>query len=178
MAEDRPDEVEPNPDVAAPPEVERFHGNELGEIGSADDVAAEAAGADRDVQVPWRVFAFVGVFVGAAAILYGATSKEDAGTAMLVTASILALFCGTFLWRNASRYERGNAERGDGDGAVAASHEEVLYLPTASPWPIGIGAGLALALNGLLIGTWFLVPGVMVLAISLAGFARQSRHRR
>ena len=60
---------------------------------------------------------------------------------------------------------------------MAEQPKEAQYLPDASPWPFGIGLGVTLLLNGLLIGTWFLVPGVMVLALSIAGFARQSRHR-
>jgi hypothetical protein len=124
----------------------------------------------RDARVPWRVFIAVGVFVGVSAIVYGATSKEHAGTAMLLVASILALWCGTFLWTNARRLGSGSsAEHVEGDAE---------YLPEASPWPVGIGLGLALSLNGLLVGTWFLVPGLMLLAVSLTGFARQSRHRR
>ncbi len=124
-----------------------------------------------DGQVPWRLFVAVGLFIGVSAIIYGATSKEHAGTVMLVTASILALWCGVFLWRNARRFERA--------GPDDTEHgESAMYLPEASPWPVGIGLGLALALNGLLIGTWFLVPGATLLAVSLAGFARQSRHRR
>ena len=139
------------------------------------DPGASADGDDATVgvvdgRVPWRVFGFVGVFIGLSAILYGATSKEHAGTAMLVTASALALWVGAFLWRNARRFEEA--------GTASAEHGEEAYLPTASPWPVGIGLGLTLSLNGLLIGTWFLVPGAMVLAVSIAGFARQSRHRR
>lgn len=137
---------------------------------AADDTAAEGARRRRDGRVPWRVFGAVGAFVALDAVIYGATSKEHAGTAMLAVASILALWCGTFLWRNARRFESAGPEVAEGEAAA--------YLPDASPWPVGIGLGVALALNGLLVGTWFLVPGLMVLAISLAGFARQSRHRR
>ncbi len=129
--------------------------------------------ADRvqDEQVPWRVFIGVGVSVGVIAAIYAATAYEQAGTAMLAVASVLALFCGTFLWRNLRRYES------DGPGATVG-HDDALYLPESSPWPFGIGLGVTLVLNGLIIGTWFLVPGVMVLGFSLLGFARQSRHRR
>ena len=122
-----------------------------------------------DEQVPWRVFSAVSAFVLASAILYGVTSGEEAGATMLAVSSLLAGWCGLFLWRNARRFEAGH-------GAHAEA-PEAAYLPDASPWPFGIGIGLTLVLNGLLIGTWFLVPGVMLLGVSLAGFARQSRHR-
>ena len=142
----------------------------------ADRPPTEATAADEDSRrradrrVPWRIFVALGAFVGLTAVIYGATSKEHAGTAMLTVASILGLWCGVFLWRNTRRFESpGEAGSPDGDGTA--------YLPDASPWPVGIGVGLALTLNGLLVGIWFLVPGVMVLGLSLAGFARQSRHR-
>lgn len=124
-----------------------------------------------DEQVPWRVFAAVSVFVLGAAILYGVTSGEEAGATMLAVSSLLAGWCGVFLWRNARRFEAGHGAHAQAEG------HDAMYLPEASPWPFGIGIGLTLVLNGLLIGTWFLVPGVMLLGVSLAGFARQSRHR-
>ena len=151
--------------------------------GPADEVATSAdnraPGPDvtevddrADEQVPWRVFAAISTFVLASAILYGFASGEEAGATMLAVSSILAGWCGAFLWRNARRFEAGRGAHAQVEG------HEAMYLPDASPWPFGIGIGLTLVLNGLLIGTWFLVPGVMLLGVSLAGFARQSRHRR
>jgi hypothetical protein len=125
----------------------------------------------KDRHVPWRVFLGVGTALGVIAALY-LPSGEEAGTVMLLVASTLGLWCGIFLWRNDRAQESGKVL----DAAHAG--EEALYLPASSPWPLGIGAGLALVLNGLIIGIWFLVPGVMILAVSLGGFARQSRHRR
>jgi hypothetical protein len=133
---------------------------------------AEHAEVDpsRDSRVPWRVFGAVGVVLGVMFVIYGATSREEAGSAMLAVASILALWCAVFMWRTAKRLE---GEPEPTPGAVQAE----TYLPDASPWPFGIALGVVLALNGLLIGVWFLIPGVMLLAVSLTGFARQSRHR-
>lgn len=123
-----------------------------------------------DAQVPWRVFGGVGAFIALMGAIYWTTSYERAGTVMLAVAAILGLWAGTFLWRAGRRLEGAEPQVGAGDAAA--------YLPEASPWPLGIGAGLALVLNGLLIGTWFLVPGVMVLVVAIGGWARQSRHRR
>ena len=161
------------------------------QVGSADSAETrEASGADpkasradnahpgpditeidarADAQVPWRIFMGVGVFIGVIALVYG-PADEAAGKVMLAVAAMLGLFCGTFLWLNLRRFEAGNAGDVGGD-------DDALYLPEASPWPFGIGLGVTLVLNGLLIGAWFLVPGTMVLVLSLAGFANQSRHR-
>ena len=93
---------------------------------------------------------------------------EAAGIVMLVVAAILSFFCGLFLWR-------ASAHGADGAGGTEGEVDE--FLPESSPWPFGIALGATLVLNGLLIGSWFLVPGVAVLGASLGGFARQSRHR-
>ncbi|CAN5134932.1 hypothetical protein BH20ACT3_BH20ACT3_15170 [soil metagenome] len=123
-----------------------------------------------DARVPWRVFAAVGVFIAVLAVIYGVTAAEEAGATMLVLAAVLALWCGIFLWNNLRRFEAGHS--GDPGG------EDLVYAPEASPWPLGVGLGAALIINGLLIGTWFVVPGAMLLAVSVTGFASQSRHRR
>lgn len=143
----------------------------------ADRTENEQAGPDvtevddrADAPVPWRVFAFIGTVLAVIATVYWFTSYEQAGTAMLAVAAVMGLWIGVYLFRNLRRFEAGTAGEPAGDHAA-------MYLPEASPWPFGIGLGVTLVLNGLLIGAWFLVPGVMVLAVSLAGFARQSRHR-
>lgn len=138
---------------------------------SVDDT--EIATADeRDRKVPWRVFLGIGLILTVIAVVY-LPSGEEAGTVMLGVAAILGLWCAIFLWRHGRGFEAG----GGAEGAVGGS-EDTAYLPTASPWPLGIGAGVALVFNGLVIGIWFLVPGVMILAVSIGGWARQSRHRR
>lgn len=127
--------------------------------------------AHIDRRVPWRIFLAMGLFGMFLAVLYAITSGERAGSSMLLASSVLALWVGVFLWRTARRLERPTPSEGDRES-------EPTYLPEASIWPLGIGLGLALSLNGLLIGTWFLVPGIMVLAVSIVGFAHQSRWRR
>lgn len=122
---------------------------------------------DSDAQVPWRVFAAVGGVLAVISVIYGLTASEESGKIMLTVAAVLGLWCATFFWRNLRRSEA---------SGVGSGHQ-AMYLPEASPWPFGIGLGVTLVLNGLLIGSWFLVPGVMVLAVSIAGFARQSRQR-
>ena len=150
------------------PKLEREAAHPADNVHAGPDITEIDARADAPI--PWRIFAFIGVFIGVLAVIYVPTD-EAAGIVMLAVAAILGLFCGVFLFLNLRRFEAGST----GDVAGDAS---ALYLPDASPWPFAIGLGVALLLNGLLIGAWFLVPGAMVLAVSVAGFARQSRHRR
>lgn len=120
--------------------------------------------AAPDAVVPWRTFAAVGAFVAVLAAIYWFTSYEEAGTALLVLASALSLWSAAYLRRH-------GASPPDDDEA------ETAYLPHESVWPFVIGLGVFLALNGLLVGGWFFVPGVAVLALGLAGWLRQSRAR-
>jgi len=127
------------------------------------------AAADR--AVPWRVFVGVGVFIAILAIVYWFVSYEDAGTTMLVLASCLALFCG--IWFFLQDRRRAGEPTVDEERRDAASP----YLPDASVWPIAVGVGTALALNGLIIGWAYAVPGVTMLALAVVGFVVQSRRR-
>lgn len=140
----------------------------------APDVAAPGLDVtevdDRiDDKVPWRIFLAVGLAIGVLAAIYLATSYEESGSVMLGVAAVLGLWCGTFFWLNLRKLRAGDA------GVPGGS--EALYLPDASPWPFGIGVGATLLLLAIVVGVWILVPGAMVLGVSIAGFARQSRHR-
>ncbi len=119
-----------------------------------------------DRVVPARVFLGVGAFVGGLAVVYWFTSYEHAGTAMLVLAAALSLWCGAYLWL----WQRSPADE----------PEEVPepYLPHSSPWPFLIGLGAFFVAQGVIVGLWFALPGAAVLAAGIGGFVRQSRLRR
>ena len=127
------------------------------------------AEATRDERVPWRMFVAIGAFIAVMATIYWFTTYERAGTVLLAVSSLLSLWAGTYLWLDVRR------PAPDGPPSV---DESASWLPHASLWPLGIGLSMALLLNGLLIGVWFLVPGLTLLAISIFGFATESRQRR
>ena len=60
-------------------------------------------------------------------------------------------------------------------GPSSSDSEE--YLPQSSVWPFGIGFGVFLAFNGLILGLPWTLPGVVLVATSVGGFVRQSRYR-
>lgn len=124
-----------------------------------------------DAAVPWRFFVGIGLLVAVFAGIYWLMSYEPAGTVMLALSGILSLWSGTYLWLNLRR------RRHEHQAGPVVAEEGTHWEPHASVWPFGIAVGLALVLNGLLIGVWFLVPGVTALVLSLVGFVAESRRR-
>lgn len=117
-----------------------------------------------------RLFLAIGAFVAGMAILYWFTAYEDAGTAMLAITAVMALWFGTYLWLR---------QRAAGEPATTAegSPADHTYLPDASIWPLVIAAGAATVANGLVLGIWIIVPGIVALVLGVGGFVRQSRRR-
>lgn len=127
-----------------------------------------------DRAVPWRVFLAVGAFVLVLGAIYWGTAYEESGTVMLIVAGLLSLWIGAYLWLRART--PGPAEAAD--AAAAPGPEEVApYLPHASVWPFTIGLGAATIANGLVLGTWLIVPGALIMVLGIAGFVRQTRRR-
>jgi cytochrome c oxidase subunit IV len=127
-----------------------------------------------DRAVPWRVFLAVGAFVLVLGAIYWGTAYEESGTVMLIVAGLLSLWIGAYLWLRS----RTPAEPVAPEAATAPRPEEVApYLPHASVWPFTIGLGAATIANGLVLGTWLIVPGALVMVVGIAGFIRQTRRR-
>lgn len=122
-----------------------------------------------DAVVPWRMFLAIGVLVAVIAGIYWFTAYEDAGTVLLALTAVLALWYGVFLWLQ-WRHLRD-------PGTASPGHVEEHYEPHASVWPFVIGLGGATAGNGLVLGTWVLVPGLLLTLFGIAGFILQTRRR-
>ncbi|MGH9184649.1 MAG: aa3-type cytochrome oxidase subunit IV [Acidimicrobiales bacterium] len=119
-----------------------------------------------DLRLQWQVFGGISAFLVVVTGVYWFTSYEDAGSVMLLLAAALAGLTATYL-----RVQ----ERKLATSEPAAEHGE--YQPHASVWPLGIGVAGFLMANGLILGVLFLVPGLLVLAASVVGFAAQTRRR-
>ena len=118
-----------------------------------------------------RMLLAIGAFLVMVSAVYWFFSYEEAGSVLLLLSAGLALIVGGYLWW-ATR-EHGNARFPAEQYEQEAEH----YLPHASIWPLGVGAGSVVLANGLALGLWAAVPGSMLLAACVVGYARQSRHR-
>jgi len=121
-----------------------------------------------ELRVQWRIFLGIAAFVALIGAIYWFMTYEDAGTTLLALTSGLAAFFGGYLLLQ---------DRKRPPAAAAADAEAEHYLPDSSLWPFGIGVGVFLAFNGLILGLPWTLPGVVLVATSIGGFARQSRHR-
>lgn len=117
------------------------------------------------------IFLGIGAFVFVLCVIYTVTSGEEAGATMLLLTAGLGALAGGYLLRQSRRAP---------DPASVGGNRQVpeeAYLPHASIWPLGVGAGCVVMANGLALGAWALVPGALLTAASTLGYARQSRHR-
>ncbi len=122
-----------------------------------------------DYKAEYLVFGGIGLLVLTWATVYWLTSYEDAGTTMLLVGSILLLSMAGYLLVQHRRLDE-EAEAGEAEATPP-------WFPHASLWPFGIGLAGFLIANGLILGVWFVIPGGLVLAASVLGYARESRRR-
>lgn len=120
----------------------------------------------------------IAAFILLMSAVYWFLSYEHAGSVLLLLSAGLVLITGSYL----VVATRKMSAPADGPGGVdrtspASGEEHEEYLPHASVWPLGLGAGSVVLANGLALGLWAIVPGTIILAVSVVGYARQSRHR-
>jgi len=147
----------------------------------SDDLGPEET--PTGVPVEAKLFLFFGAFSLLLAIVYWLTTAysvhgtEYAGVAALVFASGFSFTFGIFLARSLQQVQVDVEELEANEEAGSTDPDEILYLPTASIWPIGIGVGASLTLGGIALGLWVMIPGIVLLVHSVIGFAIQSRDR-
>ena len=113
----------------------------VGPAGVEGPAGHEADPPIVDPKVPTRIFLFVGLFLLALGILYGATAYEESGTVMLLGGGALGLWIGAYLWLQL-RAGTDDDEAAGPDTATArvpsaaaegvVAEHEGLYLPHAS----------------------------------------------
>lgn len=138
------------------------------------DTGRDDAGRDDDspgFDLQARIFAALGTFLSLVSIGYGFLTYEWAGTVMLTLTSALMFTVGAYVgWR---KPPAGTSV----DDQQASDTEPVPWFPAASIWPFALGLAVVLVGNGLLLGTWLLLPAAAFLVFSLGGFILQTRRR-
>jgi hypothetical protein len=123
-----------------------------------------------------RIFLGIGAFLVAAAVLYGVTAREVAGTTMLALAGTFGLATGAYLVATTDRTVLDVDPDHPDYEDVPPAYEDA-FLPHASVWPFAVGLGAVVVGNGVALGLWALVPGGILLTYALVGYGRQSRYR-
>lgn len=118
------------------------------------------------VKVAWRTMAGTGAFIVPFAVIYWFLSYEDAGTALLVAASVALLFLGAYLWFASRRLPPLPEDRTDGELPV---EDVVGVFPSGSLWPLVLGAGATLAAVGLAYSGWLALPGLGLVVLAIGG---------
>ena len=105
------------------------------------------------------------------------SSWEAAGTVLLfLVAGLFAIVAGYLAFHERlARLEARESSLTDDD--VPVEEPDTQYLPHASIWPLELGAGMTLTLCGLAMGSWVLVPGLVVTIHASIGWLLQSRRR-
>lgn len=124
---------------------------------------------NSDLRVQRRLFGGVAIFIVVITVVYWFVSYERAGTTMLALSAALVLLCASYLYVQERRHPAPATE--------PVEPEEQHYLPESSIWPFGIGVGAMLALNGIIVGWGYGIPGVTLILASIVGFISQSRRR-
>ena len=124
------------------------------------------------MKVEWRVMVGIGVFVLPFAALYWVTSYEPAGSVVLAFFIASLLYLGGWLFLQARRTgprpeDRTDAGPDEGDQVVG-------WFPDRSIWPLVVGIASAVIGLGVVFGRWVALPGVVLLAVAVVAYARES----
>jgi hypothetical protein len=122
-----------------------------------------------------KMFAAMAAFLAGIAIVYWFISYEEAGTVLLgfgaMTSGIVAGYAarrGSLRAPNAAAEDRPDARPDELAG------EEIGSFPLSSPWPLVFAVAMVFVGAGLLYALVLLPVGVILAAISVLGFMRES----
>ena len=114
-----------------------------------------------------------GLFGMLVAGIYWFTAYEDAGTALLLFMGIAAAFIGGYLVYRTAKVRTADDDP-DADHEKSAG-ERVGYFASGSIWPLVMGIGAAIGLQGFIYGAWLLFFGVVLFVWAVIGLMMESR---
>jgi len=120
---------------------------------------------------PARIFGLLGAYALVLGSIYGATSDERTGLALLLITGIGSLgFAG---WLHQHRRDPSNRAPGPTSSDDTRAVDRPPYVPPTSTAPLLLGAGTTLVIAGIPLGLWVVVPGLVLVAWGVDRFIRQ-----
>jgi hypothetical protein len=124
-----------------------------------------------------RIFLFSAAFLAVVALVYWRFSYEEVGTTMLGLGGAAWVLLWVYLAVQARRL-RGQPRPEDRDDAtIEGSAGPVGWFPSASVWPLALGAGATVLGLGFVFGPWFALIGVILMVAAAAGYAAEAQRR-
>ncbi len=125
------------------------------------------------MKVESRLLLGLGAFILVLGLVYLIWSGEVAGGVMLIGTAILALFPGLYYayWHK----RMGNRVEDLDDATIEAGAGYIGAFPGSSIWPFVLGMGAFTLVLSLVFGTWFVIPGIALVAFALSGGTAESR---
>ena len=111
-----------------------------------------------------------GIFIG---IVYWFLAYEDAGFVLLLFMGIASAFIGAYMLYRAYHVQRAEDDP-DADHAKQAG-EVVGRFSAGSIWPLVMGVGLVIAVEGFVYGYWLLGFGLVLFVWASVGLMLESR---
>jgi len=125
------------------------------------------------VRTESRFLLGAGAFALVVAVIYWFISYEDAGFVLLALMGVCSALIGGYLLYRAHSHRRAeddpDADYGDSAG------EQVGRFSSGSIWPLVMGIGTVLALQGFIYGAWLVGFGLVLFVWAAVGFMLESR---
>jgi len=114
-----------------------------------------------------------GAFSVTVAVVYWFLAYEDAGFALLLFMGLASAFIGGYLLWKAGRARRAEDDP-DAEHAAEAG-ATVGRFSSGSIWPLVMGLGLVVGVQGFVFGVWLLLFGILLFVWSVVGLMLESR---
>jgi hypothetical protein len=127
------------------------------------------------VKTSVRFLIGAGVFGMVVAAVYWFLAYEDAGTALLLFMGAAAVFIGAYLFHSVRRAQGAYPEDDPNAEHASQAGERVGWFSSGSIWPLVMGIGIAVGLQGFIYGAWLLFFGAVLFVWAAIGMMMESR---
>jgi len=127
------------------------------------------------VSTQFKFFTGAGGFAVVVSIVYWYLGYESAGFLMLLFMGLAMAYIGAFILYRAGRERRVYAEDDPNADPAKQAGEHVGWFSSGSIWPLVMGIGSAIALQGFIWGFWLFYTGAVLFLWAVIGFMMESR---